>query len=160
LAIASVFVQILILYADDMHSGYRFPAALLAANTQWILEQSTLSYHVSHPLHKTNGVSKAARGKGVCHEGQCDFVVAVPVKSFDAGDSTAAPNFRWSRCAHVCRRAPRRLPAYNSTWRSSSPARRPPTNKSPFQLRAQGDSVKITGTIPGSAISESTRLSS
>src|SRR5215471_13631005 len=63
------------------------PAALVAADTQWILEQSTLSYHVSHPLHKTNGVSKAARGKGVCHEGQYDFLVAVPVKSFDSGDS-------------------------------------------------------------------------
>ena len=62
------------------------PAALVAADT-WILEQSTLSYHVSHPLHETNGVSKAARGKGVCHEGQCDFLIAVPVKSFDSGDS-------------------------------------------------------------------------
>jgi hypothetical protein len=27
------------------------------------------------------------RGKGVCHEGQCNFLIAVPVKSFDSGDS-------------------------------------------------------------------------
>jgi hypothetical protein len=27
------------------------------------------------------------RGKGICHEGQCDFLIAVPVKSFDSGDS-------------------------------------------------------------------------
>jgi hypothetical protein len=56
-------------------------------NSQWILEQSTLTYHVSHPLHQTEGVSHAARGKGVCHAGQCDFLVTVPVKSFDSGDS-------------------------------------------------------------------------
>ncbi|MGA8868141.1 MAG: YceI family protein [Candidatus Sulfotelmatobacter sp.] len=60
---------------------------LFAADGQWVLEQSTLTYHVSHPLHQTEGVSHAARGKGVCHEGQCDFLIAVPVRSFDSGDS-------------------------------------------------------------------------
>jgi hypothetical protein len=34
-----------------------------------------------------DGVSYAARGKGVCHDGQCDFLIAVPVKSFDSGGS-------------------------------------------------------------------------
>jgi len=58
-----------------------------AADHTWVLKQSTLTYHVSHPLHQTDGVSHAARGKGVCHEGQCDFLIAVPVKSFDSGDS-------------------------------------------------------------------------
>jgi len=57
------------------------------ADSQWVLEQSTLTYHVSHPLHQVDGVSHAARGKGVCHAGQCDFLIAVPVKSFDSGDS-------------------------------------------------------------------------
>src|ERR1700734_2186034 len=61
--------------------------ALAAADSQWILDQSTLSYHVSHPLHNTDGVSHMAKGKGVCHAGQCDFLIAVPVKSFDSGDS-------------------------------------------------------------------------
>src|ERR1700737_3551793 len=56
-------------------------------DSQWILQQSTLTYHVSHPLHETEGVSHAAKGKGVCHAGQCDFLIAVPVKSFDSGDS-------------------------------------------------------------------------
>jgi hypothetical protein len=63
------------------------PLGLGAADVQWGLQQSTLTYHVSHPLHQINGVSHAARGKGVCHSGQCDFLVAVPVKSFDSGDS-------------------------------------------------------------------------
>jgi hypothetical protein len=53
----------------------------------WTLDQSTLSYHMSHPIHEVDGVSHAARGKGVCHAGQCDFLVAAPVKSFDSGDS-------------------------------------------------------------------------
>jgi hypothetical protein len=57
------------------------------ADGQWILEESTLIYHVSHPLKQTEGVSHAAKGKGVCHDGECDFLIAVPVKSFDSGDS-------------------------------------------------------------------------
>jgi len=65
-----------------------FALPLLAqTDSQWILAESTLTYHVSHPLHQTDGVSRAARGKGVCHSGQCDFLIAVPVKSFDSGDS-------------------------------------------------------------------------
>jgi hypothetical protein len=61
--------------------------SLFAADHQWILKESTLTYHVSHPLHQSEGVSRAARGKGICHEGQCDFLIAVPVKTFDSGDS-------------------------------------------------------------------------
>jgi hypothetical protein len=54
---------------------------------QWVLEKSTLTYRVSHPLHETEGISRAARGKVVCHAGQCDVLIAAPVKSFDSGDS-------------------------------------------------------------------------
>jgi hypothetical protein len=57
------------------------------SDSRWVLAQSTLTYHVSHPLHQVEGVSHAAKGKGVCHAGQCDFLIAVPVKSFDSGDS-------------------------------------------------------------------------
>jgi hypothetical protein len=60
---------------------------LARAQSQWALEQSTLTYHVSHPLHQSEGVSHAARGKGVCQAGRCDFLVAAPVKSFESGDS-------------------------------------------------------------------------
>ena len=58
-----------------------------AADSQWALEKSTLTYHVSHPLHQVEGMSHAARGKAVCRAGDCQFLVAVPVKSFDSGDS-------------------------------------------------------------------------
>lgn len=46
-----------------------------------------MTYHISHPLHSADGVSHAAHGKGVCQAGKCDFLIAVPVKSFDSGDS-------------------------------------------------------------------------
>ena len=49
------------------------PKLARSADKQWVLERSTLTYRVSHPLHQTEGVSQAAKGKGVCHAGQCDF---------------------------------------------------------------------------------------
>lgn len=71
-----------------------FLAALLLAiaswawgQTDWVLQSSTLTYHVSHPLHQVEGVSHAAKGKGVCQGGECTFLIAAPVKSFDSGDS-------------------------------------------------------------------------
>lgn len=60
---------------------------LARADSHWVLESSTLTYHISHPLHQVEGVSHASRGKGVCKEGQCDFLIAAPVKTFDSGDS-------------------------------------------------------------------------
>jgi hypothetical protein len=60
---------------------------LAAADSQWVLQQSTLTYSVSHPLHHIEGVSHAARGKGICHAGQCQFLIAVPVNTFNSGDS-------------------------------------------------------------------------
>ena len=56
-------------------------------DAQWVLDKSTLTYHMSHPMHEVNGVSHEAKGKGICHAGQCSFLIAVPVKSFDSGDS-------------------------------------------------------------------------
>jgi hypothetical protein len=76
-----------------MKNGMLFVVGILAipgialADSQWVLEQSTLTYHVSHPLHDSEGVSHAARGKGVCQASQCEFLIAVAVKSFDSGDS-------------------------------------------------------------------------
>jgi hypothetical protein len=63
-----------------------FPC-LAQSDRQWALDSSTLSYHISHPLHEVDGVSRSALGKGVCHAGQCGFLIAAQVKSFDSGDS-------------------------------------------------------------------------
>ncbi len=57
------------------------------ADSQWALKSSTLIYHVTHPLHHVEGVSHAARGKGICKAGVCNFLAAVPVKSFASGDT-------------------------------------------------------------------------
>jgi hypothetical protein len=62
-------------------------ASLVGADGQWVLASSALTYHVSHPLHQSEGVSHAARGKGVCQGGQCNFLIAAPVKSFASGDT-------------------------------------------------------------------------
>lgn len=53
----------------------------------FVLEQSSLTYHMSHPMHEVDGTSHAAKGKGICRKGQCDFLIAAPVKSFDSGDT-------------------------------------------------------------------------
>jgi len=53
----------------------------------WVLEGSTITYFVSHPLHHVDGISHSAKGKGVCRNKWCDFLIAVPVNTFDSGDS-------------------------------------------------------------------------
>ena len=133
------------------------PAALVAADTQWILEQSTLSYHVSHPLHETNGVSRAARGKGICHEAQCDFLIAVPVKSFDSGDSNCdlhmlqAARGAQFPLVQVRTRLPesaRSVSSIQLDLEIEFAGQKATYKQVPFQLTAQSNSVKITGTIP------------
>jgi len=57
------------------------------SDLSWKLDQSSLTYHMSHPMHEVDGTSRAALGKGVCHAGECDFLIAAAVKSFDSGDS-------------------------------------------------------------------------
>ncbi|HVZ81245.1 MAG TPA: YceI family protein [bacterium] len=52
----------------------------------WKLEKSQVSYVVTHPLHVVHGKTASARGKGVSYGGHGEFLVAVPVKSFDSGD--------------------------------------------------------------------------
>jgi hypothetical protein len=122
-----------------------------------VLKQSTLAYHVSHPLHQTEGVSRAARGKGVCHEGQCDFLIAVPVKSFDSGDSN-----RDLHMIQVTRGA--EFPMVTVRTRLPEAASASTTIKADieiqfagqtaryqqvaFELVTQGDERRITGTIP------------
>ena len=58
-----------------------------AAQTQWVLDNATLTYHMSHPIHQVDGTSTEAKGKGTCERGQCSFLIAAPVKSFTSGDS-------------------------------------------------------------------------
>src|ERR1700730_8707085 len=131
--------------------------ALAQADNQWILQQSTLTYHVSHPLHQSEGVSHEAKGKGVCHTGQCDFLIAVPVKSFDSGDSNRDLHMvqavRGAQFPVVTVRT--RLPedaASSATIRADLEiqfaGQTAEYKQVPLQLAKNGDNFRITGTIP------------
>jgi hypothetical protein len=128
-----------------------------AADSQWVLDQSTLTYHVSHPLHQFDGVSHAAKGKGICQSGQCNFLIAVAVKSFDSGDSN-----RDLHMLQVTRGA--EFPIVTVRTRVPEPASASATinldlevqfagqtvqyKQVPFQRSSQGSDTRITGTIP------------
>jgi len=56
------------------------------AKPDWEVSSGKLTYHIRYPLKKIDGVSSQVRGKGHCEAGQCEFLVAAPVKSFESGD--------------------------------------------------------------------------
>lgn len=133
------------------------PLALAQSTETWLLKQSTLSYHMSHPVHQVDGVSHAARGKGVCSNGFCDFLVAAPVKSFDSGDTN-----RDEHMIQVTRGAD--FPVVTVRFRLPESAINSPTldcdlevqfagntahyTHVPFQQTIQGNTHHITGTVP------------
>lgn len=59
----------------------------LPAQNQWVLVQSSLTWHITHPIHEVDGTSHAAKGRGDCGAGVCNFLIAVPVNTFSSGDS-------------------------------------------------------------------------
>jgi hypothetical protein len=127
------------------------------SDSQWVLEQSSLTYHVSHPLHESEGVSHAARGKGVCHARQCDFLIAVAVKSFDSGDSNRDLHMvqvtRGAQFPIVAVRT--RLPesaaasaTINADLEIQFAGQTAQYKQVPFKLETHGGETHITGTIP------------
>ena len=131
--------------------------AFAGGDTQWVLQQSTLTYHVSHPLHQTEGVSHAAKGKGVCHVGQCEFLIAVSVKSFDSGDSNRdLHTLQVTRGAEfplvtVRTRLPELAAAsatVNADLEIQLAGQTAQYKQVPFKLETQGGETHITGTIP------------
>src|SRR6201984_174265 len=126
-------------------------------DSQWVLSQSTLTYHVSHPLHQTDGVSHTARGKRVCHAGQCDFLIAVPVKSFDSGDSNRDLHMlqatRGAQFPMVTVRT--RVPeeaSGSSTIQADLEiqfaGQTAQYKQVPLQLATKGNQIRVSGTIP------------
>lgn len=77
---AALVLAVLIPWAARVEGQTPVPA-------QWMLEQSSLTWHIMHPMHDVEGTSHAAKGKGVCSGGVCDFLIAVPVNTFSSGDS-------------------------------------------------------------------------
>jgi hypothetical protein len=92
---------------------------LPAADHQWVLKQSTLAYHVSHPLHQTEGVSRAARGKFP--------MVTVRTRLPEAASASTTI------------KADIEIQFAGQTARYQQVA---------FELVTQGDERRITGTIP------------
>jgi hypothetical protein len=136
---------------------FLLPQFASAGDSQWTLQQGTLTYHVSHPLHQSEGVSHEVRGKGICHAGQCDFLIAVPVKSFDSGDSNRDLHMiqvtRGAQFPMVTVRT--KLPESASTSATIQAdleiqfaGQTAQFKQVPFQLVTQGNQIRITGTIP------------
>lgn len=133
------------------------PVAVPAQETQWVLDQSTLSYHMSHPMHQVDGVSHAARGKGTCHAGQCTFLIAAPVKSFESGDTN-----RDLHMVEATRGAQYPMVVVSTSFPESEIAsstlnvdleiqfagQTAHYSHVPFQRTGEGNSIHITGTIP------------
>jgi hypothetical protein len=102
-------------------------------------------------------VSHAAKGKGVCHAGQCEFLIAVPVKSFDSGDSNRDLHMlqvtRGAEFPLVIVRT--RVPESTAGSRTINvdleiqfTGQTAEYKQIPFRLETQGGEVHITGTIP------------
>src|ERR1700730_18511277 len=133
------------------------PQLAPAADSQWILDQSTLTYHVSHTLHQTDGVSHAARGKGVCHTGQCDFLIAVPVKSFDSGDSnrdlhmlqaTRGAQFPMVSVRTQLPEAASASATIHADLEIQFAGQTAQYKQVAFQVVTQGNQIRISGTVP------------
>jgi YceI-like protein len=134
------------------------PLALSAQpDAQWVGGQSTLSYHMSHPMHEVDGTSHEARGKGVCHAGACDFLIAVPVKSFDSGDTNrdlhmieatrGAQNPMIVVRAHFAQ-AETVQPWIHADLEVQFAGQTAHYAQVAFARSGQGNEVRITGTIP------------
>jgi len=145
---AKILIVLLLLSMPQLAAG---------ADSQWVLEQSTLTYHVSHRLHQTEGISQAARGKGICHDGQFAFLIAVPVKSFDSGDSNRDIHMvqvtRGAQFPMVTVRT--RVPEAASTSATvhadleiQFAGQTVQYNPVPFLLVTQGNETRISRTIP------------
>jgi hypothetical protein len=130
---------------------------LIGADSQWVLGQSTLSYHVSHPLHESVGVSHEARGKGVCHAGQCDFLIAAPVRSFDSKDSnrdlhmlqvTRGAQFPMVTVRVVVPETELPSATIHCDLEIQFAGQTAHYKQVPFQREVHGTEIRITGTIP------------
>ncbi len=133
------------------------PTMFAQADSQWVADQSTLTYHMSHPMHEVDGVSHAARGKGICHAGSCSFLIAVPVKTFDSGDTNRDLHMlettRGAQFPMVIVRAFFPQAETAEQWIHADldvqfAGQTAHYAKVPFERTQQGKAVRITGTIP------------
>lgn len=126
-------------------------------DSQWSLDKSTLTYHMSHPMHEVDGVSHEAKGKGICHAGQCNFLIAVPVKSFDSGDSnrdlhmieaTRGAQFPMATVRAQFPEAEITATTIYADLEVQFAGQTAHYNHVPLQQVTQGNEVQISGTVP------------
>ncbi len=127
------------------------------ASETYALDSSTLTYHMSHPVHEVDGTSHEAKGKGVCSNGQCDFLIAVPVKSFDSGDTnrdlhmlqvTRGAQFPYVTVRFHLPQSALTSPALLCDLEIQFAGHTAHYPQVPFQQFVQGSSRRITGSIP------------
>jgi hypothetical protein len=123
---------------------------------EWVLEESTITYFVSHPLHHVEGISHGAKGKGECRDGLCGVLVAVPVITFDSGDSNRDLHMlqvtRAGKFPFVSVRTSVPENRFGATLTADLEIQFAGQTthymQVPFQRADQGDQSRIEGTIP------------
>ena len=66
----------------------------LAFAEDFMLKSGESTYTVSHLMKKVRATSKELKGKVACQETQCEFLIAVPVKSYVSSDSNRDENMQ------------------------------------------------------------------
>jgi hypothetical protein len=132
-------------------------APLVLAQSQFVLVKSTLSYHMSHPIHHVDGTSTEAKGKGTCGGAKCDFLIAAPVNSFKSGDSNRDLHMieavRGAKYPMVVVRTtlPNPIPADGTIYADLEVQFAGQDMHYPhvaFQKSTSGKQIQITGTVP------------
>ena len=127
------------------------------SRTKWMLVQSTLTYHMSHPIHDVNGVSHAAKGEGICEAGQCNILIAAPVKSFTSGatnrdlhmiEATRGAQFPMVIVHAQFPSTETASPTIYADLQVQFAGQTAEFKHIAFQRTASGDTVRITGVIP------------
>lgn len=127
------------------------------ASSQWVLDHSTLTYQVVHPLHTVDGASHDAKGKGICQAGTCNFLVAAPVKSFSTGDSNRdlhmIETVKGAEFPMVVLRAQFPESELDQPWIHANlevqfAGQTAHYSNVPFKRSQQGSEVSIQGTVP------------
>ncbi|HEX3985479.1 MAG TPA: YceI family protein [Acidobacteriaceae bacterium] len=127
------------------------------AQNQWVLVKSSLTWHITHPVHTAQGTSQEARGKGVCNNGSCDFLIAVPLNTFKSGDTNRDLHMleivRGAQYPMVVVRthmpqSELSQPTIHANLTIQFSGQTVQYKDVPFQRVQQGNDVEIKGTIP------------
>jgi hypothetical protein len=129
----------------------------LHAQSQWVLVRSALTWHVTHPMHEVDGTSHDAKGKGDCSGGTCNFLIAVPVNTFHSGDSNRdlhtieavhGAEFPMVIVRTTLPQSELSSPTVDADLQIQFAGQTVHYSHVPFQRKAHGSDIEISGTIP------------